>query len=140
QSLQSWLLTTTGHVRAMLPGTVLWCLTTVAGCGLGGWQFGPPGVAWGMVAGSAVFVTYNLWAMRQVLGVGPTALLGPYLRATALALPYGAAAWWCGQIHEPGGWAGLAAEMSGWALVYVATWWALALSRAERRDWVTRLR
>ena len=141
QAFHGWLLTATGHTRVYLLGVALHCMAMFLACGFLGATYGPTGVAWGVFAATAgVLTSCNLCALHRVLRLPWRDLLGPYVGATLLALPLGAAAWWLARLHTPRNWLALAAEMAATALVYLALWWQLLLPVKERQMWLSRAR
>jgi O-antigen/teichoic acid export membrane protein len=140
-SLWGLVLSGTGHVRRLAPGTAASAAVNIMVSILGTLLVGAPGPLIGTLSGM-VFV--NSWyfpmLLKRLLDVPLRPLVQTLVIPIAMGVPYGVTIWWVAHTYPPHGWLDLAVKMSSSALLYLAVAWLAIFSSDERAVWRLRLR
>jgi O-antigen/teichoic acid export membrane protein len=140
-TLWTWCFVATGHVRRLLPVSIISAVINVAVSLLLIRLVGMIGPVLGTLI---AYVATSLWhlpgLLQRVFGTPPRELARSITMPLLLGLPYGAGLWWIAHSHQPPGWLALLAEMGAAAILYWAFAWVVIVKRSERTTWIARVR
>lgn len=138
--LLTWLLSATGHMRAMYLTTVAYfVVTAVASISLGP-LMGPAGIAWGTAAGAVAAMSISLVASSMIYGLPGIAVSSRLFITALLAVAYACLFTQLVKWVNPTGWFALIVLFgTGW-LGYLLPTWFVVLPQADRSELWRRFR
>jgi O-antigen/teichoic acid export membrane protein len=140
-TLWDWCFTITGHIRKLLPMSLLCMVINLVLSVVFTRHLGILGPLLGTLVAVVIAISwYLIGLLRQTFGTPLDQLAKAIGLPLVLGIPYAIGAHWFARAHEPAGWVWLASEMAATTLLYLVIWWAIVPSHSERNMWMARLR